>query len=123
MGVTLKAVAATARLVVKGPPGVVMVMVRAPPPALPEMLKVTVTVVALTTTRLLVVTFRPDTETAVAPSRFVPVKVIGSASGRGAALVEGDTPVIVGRGTGAVTDNCAASGASAKPAGVVTRSP
>jgi len=87
--------------VLLGPPGVVMVTVRAETVAVPAIVKVAVAVVALTTVRPLTVTPVPETATAVAPVRFVPVSVTGTLVPRTPEI--GEIELSVGAGTLAVT--------------------
>jgi hypothetical protein len=61
-----------------GPPGIVTVTFLALAVAVVEMVKVALTVVAFTATKLLTVTPVPDTVTAVAPVRLTPVMVTGT---------------------------------------------
>jgi hypothetical protein len=61
-----------------GPPGIVTVTFLALTVAVAEMLRVAVTVVVFTATKLLTVTPVPDTVTAVAPVRLTPVMVTGT---------------------------------------------
>jgi len=60
------------------PPGVVTLTVLAPSVALAVMVKVVVTVVEVEVKAPAVTPLPPDTVTAVAPVRFVPVKVTGT---------------------------------------------
>src|SRR5882762_2682980 len=80
------------------PPGVVTLTVLAPSVAVGVMVKVAVTVVAVAVMPL-TVTPGPDTLTAVAPVRFVPVKVTGTAVPRapdvGAIEVSVGGPVVI----------------------------
>src|SRR5579863_9117449 len=76
------------------PPGVATVTLRAVSAAVVVIVKVAVTCVLLTATKLLTVTPAPDTVTPVAPVRFVPLIVTGTAVPR--TPVAGAIEVMVG---------------------------
>src|SRR5882672_2605585 len=81
------------------PPGVVTLTVLAPSVALAVMVKVVVTVVEVEVKAPAVTPLPPDTVTAVAPVRFVPVKVTGTSVPRapdvGAIEVSVGGPVVI----------------------------